>query len=110
MAHPKLPVTAKKAIAKRLTDLRAILKEDDDGYFHLEELEDEPTPAETIQKAWSRGYVKFDRFGHIHLLTTTRIEMNWDYKALRRKSEDHLRKNGTIGDIVRLSIELGVSD
>lgn len=106
----KLPLAAKRAILKTLTDLRTILCKDEEGFFRLEEMTNLPTSADVIQSAWANGYIQIDRHGHIHLLTTTRIEMNWDHKSLRRKSEDHLRKASSIGEIVKLSIELGVQE
>ncbi len=68
----------------------------------------EPTPPELIDAALSEGLIRIAQNGDILLLHAVRVKIEWDKTRIRRRLEDSIRKEWTVGDIIRAAAATGV--
>lgn len=104
-----MPVLVKNAIRDYLDKSDIILIEMPDNVFAAISKTDSSQQVDMVilVKAWKTGFIKIDDNGSVILLLAHEIPISWDNNKLRRKAEDYLRKQASVGDTVSLAIAFG---
>lgn len=96
-----------EAIQQRLSAIgKAIVINEEGGLDFVDS--EELTPLELIDAAWSDGLIRIAPNGDILLLVAVRVKTDWDKSRIRRRLEDKIRKEWSLGDILVLATAIGI--
>ena len=96
-----------EAIQQHLSSTEKALVLGEEGVLQLVDSL-EPTPWELINVAWSDGLIRIAQNADILLLYAVRVEVEWDKTKLRRRLEDSIRKEWSVGDILLVAAAIGI--